>query len=261
MKEVFTMWKYTKMVVLVAVSAAFYAALTIPLKGIPIIPGYTELRPGAVVPVVFGLLFGPAGAWGAAFGNVIGDFFGTFGIGTIFGFFGNFFYGFLAYKVWTHMGLAQSADDLQINSWKKVVNFGLVVVLSSLACGLIIAWGLEGAKLVPFLPVGPIISVNNMIACLILGIPLLGLLHARLNRWDLLWSAIMEQADNPPGPTPKLGTALVWGGVLGGFITGIALSLGIGVAIIPQVGSGALSPVALGVAPFLIIVLVGSLLI
>ncbi|UCD57643.1 MAG: QueT transporter family protein, partial [Candidatus Hydrogenedentota bacterium] len=102
MREAFTMWKYTKMVVLVAVTAAFYAALVIPLKGIPIIPGITEFRPGAVIPVVFGLLFGPAGAWGAAFGNVIGDFFGTFGIGSLFGFLGNFFYGFLAYKVWAH---------------------------------------------------------------------------------------------------------------------------------------------------------------
>ncbi len=73
MREIFTMWKYTKMVVLVAVTAAFYAALVIPLKGIPIIPGITEFRPGAVIPVVFGLLFGPAGAWGAAFGALTKD--------------------------------------------------------------------------------------------------------------------------------------------------------------------------------------------
>jgi energy-coupling factor transport system substrate-specific component len=129
------MWKYTKMVVLVAVTAAFYAALVIPLKGIPIVPGITEFRPGAVIPVVFGLLFGPAGAWGAAFGNVIADFFGTFGPGSIPGFFGNFFYGFLGYKVWASMGLATSHEDLLIDSWKKVLNFALVVVLSSFACG------------------------------------------------------------------------------------------------------------------------------
>jgi ABC-type dipeptide/oligopeptide/nickel transport system ATPase component len=46
-------------------------------KGIPLIPGHTELRPANVIPVVSALLFGPAEAWGGAFGNLIGDFFGT----------------------------------------------------------------------------------------------------------------------------------------------------------------------------------------
>ena len=73
MREVVTMWKYTKMVVLTALTASVFAAVLIPMKGIPIIPGSTELRPAAVIPVVFGILFGPAGAWGSAFGNLIGD--------------------------------------------------------------------------------------------------------------------------------------------------------------------------------------------
>ena len=88
MKEVFTMWRHTQMVVLVALSAAIYAAVLIPLKGFPIIPGAIEIRPANVFPFVFSLLFGPAGAWGAAIGNLIGDFFGTLGLGSIFGFMG-----------------------------------------------------------------------------------------------------------------------------------------------------------------------------
>src|SRR5215210_903349 len=74
MKEVLTMWRHTQMVVLVALSAAIYAAVLIPFKGFPIIPGYIELRPANAFPIVFGLLFGPAGAWGAALGNLIGLF-------------------------------------------------------------------------------------------------------------------------------------------------------------------------------------------
>ena len=67
MKEVFSMWKYTRMIILVALSAAIYAAFLIVFKGgIPIVPGVTEVRPANVLPPVFGLLFGPAGAWGAA---------------------------------------------------------------------------------------------------------------------------------------------------------------------------------------------------
>ena len=88
MKEVFTMWKYTRMIVLVALSAAIYAALLIVFKaGIPIIPGITEVRPANVFPIIFGLMFGPAGAWGSAIGNLIGDLVGgTLGWGSIAGF-------------------------------------------------------------------------------------------------------------------------------------------------------------------------------
>jgi energy-coupling factor transport system substrate-specific component len=256
------MWKYTKMVVLVAVTAAFYAALVIPLKITTIIPGITEFRPGAVIPVVFGLLFGPAGAWGAAFGNLIGDFFGTFGPGSIPGFFGNFFYGFLGYKVWAHMGLASSREDLLIDSWKKGFNFILVGILSSVACGGIIAWGLEVMKLLPFAVIGPIITLNNTLACVVLGVPLMRLLYGRLNRWDLVWYAIMDENDISKGTSPKAGTALIWLGIIGGFIIGVAISAGIGGADLFTFGTGATTPsVAMVVTPFIMTMIIGCLLI
>ena len=94
------MWRYTRMVVLTSLTAAVYAAILIPIKGIPIIPGITEIRPANAIPVVFGLMFGPAGAWGSAVGNLISDFFSTLSPGSIFGFIGNFFYGFVGHKVW-----------------------------------------------------------------------------------------------------------------------------------------------------------------
>jgi energy-coupling factor transport system substrate-specific component len=256
------MWKYTRMVVLVAVTAAFYAALVIPLKIIALVPGITEFRPGAVVPLIFGLLFGPAGAWGAAFGNVILDLFGTLGIGSVGGFVGNFFYAFIGYKVWAHMGLADSHEDLRIDSQKKVLNFVLVSILCSLACGEIIAWWLEIVKLLPFAVIGPIIAGNNAIACLILGIPLIGLLFSRLNRWDLTWFAIMDEQDISPGRSPRAGAFCIWVGVVGGFIVGVALSMGIGDATLFTFGSGTATPsVAVGVTPFVITLLIGCLLV
>ncbi len=88
MREVWRMWRYSTMVVLTVLTAGLFAAILIPFKGIPLIPGITELRPANVIPLVFGLLFGPAGAWGAAFGNLMGDFFGTLEAGSFFGFWG-----------------------------------------------------------------------------------------------------------------------------------------------------------------------------
>ena len=78
------MWANTRMVVLAAMSASLYAAILIPFKVIPLIPGITELRPANAVPVVCSFLFGPAAAWGAAIGNMIGDTFGGLGPGDVF---------------------------------------------------------------------------------------------------------------------------------------------------------------------------------
>src|SRR5438128_9918984 len=72
MRELFAMWSNTRMVVLTAICAALYAAILIPFKIVPLIPGITEFRPANAVPVVCSFLFGPAAAWGPAFGNLIG---------------------------------------------------------------------------------------------------------------------------------------------------------------------------------------------
>src|SRR4030042_4870169 len=100
MKEIISMWEHTKMVVLVAISAGLYAALLLPFKMIQIIPGFTEIRPAVCLPIVCSLFFGPAGAWGACIGNLVADFAGPFGPGSLFGLAGNFLLGYLPYRIW-----------------------------------------------------------------------------------------------------------------------------------------------------------------
>src|SRR6184192_2494073 len=100
MRELRDMWLDTRMVVFTAISAALYAAILIPFKVLPIIPGVTELRPANAVPVICSFLFGPAAAWGAAIGNLIGDFFAGLGPGDFFGFVGNFLYALAPYRLW-----------------------------------------------------------------------------------------------------------------------------------------------------------------
>src|SRR5256712_10458881 len=92
MRELFAMWGNTRMVVLTAICAALYAAILIPFKVVPLIPGITEFRPANAVPVVCSFLFGPAAAWGSAFGNLIGDFFGGPGPGGFFGLWADLLY-------------------------------------------------------------------------------------------------------------------------------------------------------------------------
>lgn len=229
MQEVFSMWRHTRMVVLVALSAAIYAAVLIPFKGFVLIPGITEIRMANVFPVVLGLLFGPAGAWGVAIGNLIGDFFGTLGIYSFFGFIGNFYFAFVPYKIWTRLGLVNHHDPepLRINTSKKMLNFALVGILGSLSCALIIGWGLELLRLVPFATLATIISINNSIPSVIIGLPLITVLYPRVKKWDLLWTDILDEDEVKSASASRAGALLMVVGILGGLTGGLAAALGL----------------------------------
>ncbi|MEW6386419.1 MAG: QueT transporter family protein [Thermodesulfobacteriota bacterium] len=244
MREVWRMWQYSTMVVLTVLTAGLFAAILIPFKGIPLIPGFTELRPANVIPLVFGLLFGPAGAWGAAFGNLIGDFFGTLGVGSLFGFWGNFLAAYLPYKMWRNRPLVQLQGQR--------LPFVLAVLLGGLSCALIVGFGVEAFKLLPFSLIVAAVFINNVLIALLLGPVLLKLLAPRVSRWDLYWGELMDPEDRAPGPAPRLGLILAWLGAAGGFALGLALTLG----LMSWPGYS----LATLLAPFLILLLLGCFL-
>ena len=241
MKEAFTMWKYTRMVVLVALSAAMYAAVLIPFKIFPIIPGITEVRPANVLPIICSLMFGPAGAWGSALGNFIGDFGGTFGLGSYIGLVANFWFGYIPYRAWR---LLTKRDP--VASWGSVISqiktgkfrsedgkislliiYLAVTFLASLACAVQLCWGLDLLGLVPYHILAPAITINNFIAAAILGPLLLPVLYPRVKKWGLLYTDIMEEEDLSTGHMPHIAHIVLWGVLLCGLVFGISMSLGI----------------------------------
>lgn len=240
MREVFSMWRHTRMVVLVALSAALYAAVLIPFKGLVLIPGITEIRAAGALPVVLGLLFGPAGAWGAAIGNLIGDFFGTLGIYSFFGFIGNFYFAYVPYKIWRGLGLVDASDPepLHINTKKKMINFVAVALLGSMSCALIIGWGLELLRLYPFATLATIISINNSLSATILGLPLMMVLYPRIKKWDLLWTDIVDEDEVKGASISWAGTLSMVAGILGGLTAGMAAAMGLSDQAVFAVGSG-----------------------
>ena len=249
MKEAFTMWRHTQMVVLVALSAAIYAAVLIPFKGFPIIPGAIEIRPANVFPVVFGLLFGPAGAWGAAIGNLIGDFFGTLSPGSIGGFVGNFFLALLPYKLWSAYFRRDEEMETNVDSGKRLAVYIAVAAVASMACAVIIAWWVAVLGLFPFLATLVLIVSNNAVMAIVLGPVLLFALYPRVKRWGLLWTEIMNPDEVSASRLQGVGNVLVWVGSLGGVAAGIILSL-----------TGVLSGIGIGLAliPFVVLIVVGS---
>ena len=263
MKEVISMWKNTRMIILTALSAAIYAAFLIVFKaGIVIVPGITEIRPANVFPPVFGLLFGPAGAWGAAIGNTIGDLFGgTIGPGSIFGFFGNFFLGFIPYKMWgATWGLVKKGDMApNVNTVPKIIAAEIVSFVAAAACAITIAWYLDLAGMVPFAFLALVITFNNFLAFLVVGPILLALLYPRVKRWGLIWTDIMDENDVAVGFAKGLGSILMTVAAVGGLVVGVLVATGAaGQEAFGFAGQSGQIAVWLAVLPFLVLLIISS---
>lgn len=78
----------------------FYVLLLVPFNQYAVVIGGISLRPAAILPVVCGIFWGPAAAWGLAAGNVVGDFYGSWSLMSIAGCITNFLYPYLSYRLW-----------------------------------------------------------------------------------------------------------------------------------------------------------------
>ena len=229
MKEVFTMWRDARMVMFVVVIAAVYAAFLIPFKGLVIVPGFTTVRPANVLPIVLSLLFGPAAAWGSAFGNLFADAFGgTLTWGSAFGFVGNFFYGFVAYRLWGNLGALSSGEEPDMRSLRQLVEYLIVALVAAAGTGAIIGWGLDVLGLLPFSVLATIITVNNFLPAAVLGPPLLYLLYPRIKNAGALYPDLVGK-DLPSVSSPRQ-RAAAYGLTtiaVGWLLFGIAISVGL----------------------------------
>jgi len=257
MRELLKMWGNTRMVVLAAATAALYAALLIPFKPLVLIPGLTEMRPGAAIPLVAGLLFGPAGAVGAALGNLLGDFFGTLGWGSLFGLGGNFLLGYIPYR------LVRATDREYLASWRGLILVEAAVLLAAAACGLFIGWGGDLLGIAPFAALGNIIVANDIIYPAILGPLLLKALDKRVRRLGLLYPDVLDAVPRRPR-TFVLGLVLIIIACVGGMVAGNYISLGVeGQGLFASGFGPDFQPgtVGAGVAPFIALLVLGVILI
>ena len=218
MRDVTVMWQHTRMVVLVALTAAAYVAILLPFKIATIVPGFTEIRPAAGIPVVFGLLFGPAAAWGAAFGNLVGDIFGgMLGPGSVFGVIGNFLLAYVPYRMWRALRGDRPADGAPGQlGWTA-----LCAVAGALCCAVVIGTGVAALNLVPYGVLTSAITLNNGVIGTAVTLILLPILYPRAWRWGLVYSDILHPTDVASSPFAPVDVALTW---LGG-VVGSALSL------------------------------------
>jgi energy-coupling factor transport system substrate-specific component len=223
MHELRLMWRNTRMVVLCAISAALYAAVLVPFKVVPLIPGVTELRPANAIPVVCSFLFGPAAAWGSAIGNMIGDFFGGVGPGDIFGFFANLFYGYIPYKAWSIVAKGQSPiSRAPLNLAKHVA----VCLAGSVLCADLVGWGDNLLGLRPFSILGNVIILNNMLSALFLSPLILLGVYPRVRAGHMLYTDVMPELKEQSKSRSFTGLTLLVIGEMGAWVVGNLISTG-----------------------------------
>src|SRR5437667_4894505 len=248
MRELFAMWSNTRMVVLTAICAALYAAILIPFKVVPLIPGITEFRPANAVPIVCSFLFGPAAAWGAAFGNLIGDFFGGLGPGDLFGFLANLLYGLVPYAVW------EAVTDAPPVPEGPLASLGLLLVMgvAAMLCATVVGWGLHLLGFHPFTVLGTVVLMNNLVVAVVLAPFLLAVLYPRVRRARLLYRDLLGPRLPPPRWRIALGTALVVVGTVAAFAAGELIAGGRWVAPWAAYATGSRRlEVGLGLLPLL----------
>lgn len=238
------------MVVLTAVSAACYVAVVLPFKVAVIIPGLTEVRPGAAIPVLFSFLFGPAAAFGAAFGNLIADMLGgMLGIGSLFGLVGNFLYGYIPYSMWRALRGTTPPGAKGVADWLLIA---VIILVSCMAIATVIGWGVDLLGLAPFAALGNTILLNNLLSSCVLAIPLLALTYRRVEHAGLLWHEIMEETVADKSRWRRIGVVLLAAGTVSGIIIGNVISLGFigtGFAADGLVGAGSSTLLGLGMLP------------
>jgi len=245
MKAALRMWKNTRMVILVAVCSAIYGAALIAFKAtIPLIPGITEVRVANMFPMVFSLLFGPAGAWGSAIGNLIGDLFGgTLGPGSFPGFVGNFLLGYLPYTLWTTLlPLSGGSREWKPENWRCWINYGLIAFTSSAACAVVIGIAIDALGIVPYAILTKVITLNNTFASLIGIILLASVFNITQQQLGLFWPDVMDEEDSRTPPLAPVGAWIVTVaslvGLMGGMVTNLpATTIGCDCALAIIAGS------------------------
>ncbi len=236
-----------------AMTAGIYAAGGLTTKYFQIVPGFLDLRPAAVFPIVFGILLGAPACWGAALGNLIQDIMGgMFGPGSVVGFAANFLLAMVSWRVAAAFGLPGllAGREREAGFTRTLLVRSLpAILLSCAACALTLGWGLDVLGLLPFLVQANVVFLNNAVFGIVLGPLLLAILGPRVDRWEL--------GDGLPEPRPEMrGLALVMlvMGAAGGYLTlnglcvGNVVAASTGVPGVAPVGAAALCLVMLGLA-------------
>lgn len=196
MLDIISMWRHPKMIAYFAITSALYAALLYPVSQFSLFGLQADyLRIAMFIPASFAFLFGPAAAWGTAFGNLIFDAASGNGLtlASPFGFVGNFLIAYIPYMLWSKV----TSDQPDMRSIKKLALFMALIGASCTICGLIIGWALLYLFQLPFVMTTFTIIGSDTLWAILLGPVVLAASYRYLNKRKLLYLDIMQITPKP----------------------------------------------------------------
>jgi len=193
MNEIFSPFMSKRKLLHIGICALVFIGMAIPFKVMVLIEGFTEVRPVNAVPVVVGLLFGPAGAWGCAIGNLIADLFGTFSKASVLGFVGNFIAALLPYKLWH---LTSRGEKPNAKNHKNIIKYVFNATISALATAILISCGLDILFGMWMPQIFWMILINDIGFPILLGLPVFIVLTSEDNKVEITMpDNIQKQGD------------------------------------------------------------------
>lgn len=154
-------------------SAVFYFILILPYKYLFAIIPSNEAKTAAFLPAVLGILWGPAGAIGAATANFAGDLFaGHVLYAAITGGVANFFQAYIPYKLW-YTFKADERTKYFLYDINSIFKYTYILLITSLVTNAMTAMVGESSKMFAGNDMFIRGFVNQFEASLVFGIPLL----------------------------------------------------------------------------------------
>jgi len=158
--------------IVLAICATIFVIVAVPFRYFFPIFQVSELRPASAFPPVFGMMFGPWGALGAALGNLISDIIAGYPPEIlIFGFVAQFLYGYIPYKLWYTSRISKESIQPRINTVKNLIKFVIIILITSTLMSIMLGTLLETLNVTYITSATTLIfEFNNFDFSMILGI-------------------------------------------------------------------------------------------
>ena len=224
MNTLLTMWLSPRLIAWFALTTILGVLARLPFSHFQIIPPHLDFHPGVVFVPLFGVFFGPAGAWGSVAASLIGDrLIGLWGEFSIFRALGFFLFSLSAQKMWDISFWFEAGPVKPTLSWGHTARF---ILVSWPGCALAASWqglGSELLRLYPFTYVASLLVLNNMLFCTLLGLPLYRLMT---KLWAPRFGTWKEGLGVDAGPaSPSLRNVLfIAAGGVAALLTGFYIS-------------------------------------
>jgi Serine phosphatase RsbU, regulator of sigma subunit len=167
--------KIIKKIKIFVITSILFFLVTMPFRKLFGMAGLTEVRPASAFPTAFGILFGAAGAFGCAAGNLAADLLSGYPIQVcLYGFIAQFLYGWIPHRMWHWGRKKKEKNGIRFHSAKDVRRYMGIVFLDSLLMAVMLGGMLHFLGLGTFWSQSTLLLFfNNLVFSVLLGIPII----------------------------------------------------------------------------------------